>query len=219
MVLAGFAAALLVWWLARGAAPRVVMLITSVQKYGAAAPLAFIVAYAVAVMGLVPGSPMTLIGGAMFGFLPGALYSFAGATLGATAAFQIGRSLLRRPIESRLASRPRLAAMVQAVSADGRRIVFLLRLSPVVPFNVLNYVLGLTTISLGDFVLASVGMAPGTFAYAYGGKLAGEALALAGQARLPHDTSYYVVLLAGLVATIAVTFILTRTAQRALRRV
>src|SRR5258708_35966358 len=106
--------------------------------------------------------------------------------------------------------------MVQAVRADGRSIVLLLRRSPVVRFNVLNYVLGLTTISLGDFVLASVGMAPGTFAYAYGAKLAGEALALAGQARLPHHTSYYVVLLARLLATIAVTFILTPTAPRSL---
>jgi uncharacterized membrane protein YdjX (TVP38/TMEM64 family) len=208
-----------VWWVTRGAAPRLVMLIASVRGYGPAAPVVFVVAYAVAVMALIPGSPMTLLGGAIFGFLPGALYSLAGATLGATAAFCIGRSLLRGPLESRLASRPRLAAIARAVSADGRRIVFLLRLSPVVPFNVLNYVLGLTTISVGDFVLASVGMVPGTMVYAYGGKLAGEALAVAGQARLPHDTSYYVVLLAGLAATIAVTVVLTRTAQRALREI
>ncbi len=114
---------------------------------------------------------------------------------------------------------PRFTAVERGVSAQGRRIVFLLRLSPVVPFNVLNYALGLTTISLGDFVIASIGMLPGTIVYAYCGKVTGEALALAGQAQVPKNASYYAVLLGGLLATLAATAVVTRTARRALRDV
>ena len=97
--------------------------------------------------------------------------------------------------------------------------MFLLRLSPVTPFNFLNYALGLTTVSTSDFVVASLGMVPGTVVYAYFGKVTGEALVLAGQAQLPHDTSYYLALLAGLAATVAATAVVTRTAKRALRDV
>src|SRR5258708_11841583 len=91
---------------------------------------------------------------------------------------------------------PRFVAIERAVSARGRRIVFLLRLSPVVPFNFLNYALGLTTISVWDFVLASLGTVPGAFVYAYAGKVTGEALALAGQAPVPTKPAYYPGLLA-----------------------
>jgi len=105
------------------------------------------------------------------------------------------------------------------VSARGRRIVFLLRLSPIVPFNFLNYALGVTRISVGDFLIASAGMLPGAVMYAYAGKVAGEALVLAGQAELPKDASYYAILVAGLAATLAATAVITRTARRALRDV
>ena len=111
------------------------------------------------------------------------------------------------------------AALDRAVSAQGRRIVFLLRLSPIVPFNFLNYALGLTRISVTDFVIASAGMLPGAVMYAYAGKVTGEALALVGQAALPKNTSYYAILVAGLAATLTATTVITRTARRALRDV
>jgi uncharacterized membrane protein YdjX (TVP38/TMEM64 family) len=95
----------------------------------------------------------------------------------------------------------------------------LLRLSPLVPFNFLNYALGLTTISVSDFLLASFGMIPGAFMYAYVGKIAGEALALAGAAQVPRDASYYAMLAVGMAATVAATALVARTAQRALRDV
>jgi uncharacterized membrane protein YdjX (TVP38/TMEM64 family) len=171
------------------------------------------------VLALVPASPMTIAGGALFGVLRGALYSLTGAVLGATIAFLLGRHVARRAIARRLERLPRFAAVDRAVAAQGRRIVFLLRLSPVVPFNFLNYALGLTTISLGDFLVASVGMVPGALMYAYTGRVSGEALALAGKAQAPRDASYYAMLVAGLAATIAATLLVTRTAQRALRDV
>ena len=87
------------------------------------------------------------------------------------------------------------------------------------PFNLLNYALGLTTISVWDFVLASFGSIPSELLGAYTGKVGGEALALAGEAEVPRNASYYVVLVGGLVATVAATFLVTRTARRALRDV
>jgi uncharacterized membrane protein YdjX (TVP38/TMEM64 family) len=190
-----------------------------VVTYGAAAPIAFILVYAVAVVALIPASLLTIIGGALFGVLRGAVYGLAGAILGSMAAFLLGRHAARRVIAKRLTSWPRFLAIDRAVSVQGLSIVFLLRLSPIVPFNVLNYALGLTALSAGDFLLASIGMVPGSIMYAYCGKIAGLALALAGKAAVPRETSYYALLLGGLAATIGATLMITRTAQRALRDV
>ena len=219
-VIAAIAAvALLLWWAGRSLAPRLLSLVAHIQSLGPAAPVAFILIYAFAVVALIPASLLTIAGGAVFGLIRGVIYALVGATLGSTAAFLLGRYVVRRLVAKRLAAMPRFVAIERAVSARGRRIVFLLRLSPVVPFNVLNYALGLTTISVWDFIVASLGTIPGAFVYAYAGKVTGEALALAGQAQVPKDASYYAVLLAGLVATVAATMVVTRTARRALQDV
>ncbi len=211
--------ALLLWWVGRSLAPRLLGLVAHLQGAGPAAPAAFILIYAFAVVALIPASLLTIAGGAVFGLVRGVIYSLIGATLGSTAAFLIGRYGARRLVARRLAAMPRFVAIERAVSARGRRIVLLLRLSPVVPFNFLNYALGLTTISVWDFVFASLGTVPGAFVYTYAGKVTGEALALAGKAEVPRNASYYAVLLAGLVATIAATTVVTRTARRALQDV
>jgi uncharacterized membrane protein YdjX (TVP38/TMEM64 family) len=211
--------ALILWWAGREIAPRLLDIVAHIRSLGPAAPIAFILIYAVAVVALIPASLLTIAGGALFGLFRGALFALAGAILGSSLAFLLGRHAFRRIVARRLAKMPRFAAVESAVSAKGRRIVFLLRLSPLVPFNFLNYALGLTTISLADFMAASVGMIPGTVVYAYGGKITGEALALAGQAQVPKDASYYVVLLGGLAATVVATTVVTRTARRALRDV
>jgi uncharacterized membrane protein YdjX (TVP38/TMEM64 family) len=164
----------------------------------------------------VPASLLTIAGGALFGVLRGALYGLLGAMLGSATAFLLGRHVARRAVAHWLARWPRFGTIDRAASAQGLRVVFLLRLSPVVPFNVLNYALGLTTIPLRDFLLASAGTIPGALMYAYCGKVAGLALALAGEAQLPRNASYYAFLVAGLVATIVATTVVTRTARRAL---
>jgi len=174
------------------------------------------VIYAIAVAALVPASLLTIAGGALFGVLRGALYAVIGAVLGSATAFLLSRHVARRAVAQWLVRMPRFGTIDRAVSTQGLRVVLLLRLSPIVPFNVLNYALGLTTISLRDFLLASAGMIPGAFMYAYCGKIAGIALALAGKAQVPRNASYYAFLMAGLVATIAATAVATRTAQRAL---
>ena len=213
------AVALLLWWVGRSLAPRLLNLVAHIQGVGPAAPVAFILIYAFAVVALIPASLLTIAGGAVFGLFRGVIYSLIGATLGSTGAFLIGRYAARRLVARRLAAMPRFVAIERAVSARGRRIVLLLRLSPVVPFNFLNYALGLTTISVWDFMFASLGTVPGAFVYTYAGKVTGEALALAGKAEVPKNASYYAVLLAGLVATIAATTVVTRTARRALQDV
>jgi uncharacterized membrane protein YdjX (TVP38/TMEM64 family) len=188
-----------------------------VQGLGAWGPAVFIAGYVLATIAFVPGVVLTLAAGAIFGLLEGIVYVFVAATLGASAAFLVGRYLARAAVERRLAANPRFAAIDRAVGAEGWKIVFLLRLSPVFPFNFLNYALGLTRVRFADYLTASVGMLPGTVLYVYSGKLIGDVSALAGGAAVEKGTGYWVVLILGLVATVAVTTVVTRTARRALR--
>ena len=175
LTLAIVAALAATWWGGQEAAPYLLTLVADIRGLGAAAPAAFVLIYSLAVALLIPASVLTVAAGAVFGFTGGVIYSIIASTLGSVLAFLLGRYLARDLVARWLASTPRYAAIEQAVSARGRRIVFLLRLSPVAPFNVLNYVLGLTTISLTDFVVAWAGMLPGTIVYSYFGKVTGEA--------------------------------------------
>src|SRR5207244_5256693 len=161
----------------------------------------FIAGYVLATVAFVPGVVLTLAAGVIFGLVRGVVYVFVAAVLGSSAAFLIGRYLARTAVERRLAANPRFAAIDRAVGAEGRKIVFLLRLSPVFPFNLLNYGLGLTRVRFADYVMASVGMIPGTLLYVYYGKLAGDVAALAGGAAPEKGGGYYAVLILGLVAT------------------
>jgi uncharacterized membrane protein YdjX (TVP38/TMEM64 family) len=207
------------WVSGRSLAPRLLALIADIDHFGAAAPVVFILIYAVGIVALVPSTVLTLAAGALFGIVHGLIYAFIGATLGSTCAFLLGRHGARRLVERRLAEMPKFAAVERAAAVEGRRIVFLLRLSPVVPFNFLNYALGLTTISVWDFMLAGFGSLPGELIYTYWGRVSGEALALAEEATAPRNASYYAFLAAGLVATLVATALVTRAARRALRDV
>lgn len=189
-----------------------------VASLGIWGPLVFIVGYAVAVVGFVPGSVLTLAAGAIFGLAAGTVYVFVAATLGATAAFLIARFVARDWATRRLAGNERFQAIDDAIAEQGGRIVFLLRLSPVFPFSVLNYALGLTKVRLRDYVLACLGMIPGTLLYVYSGKVAGDVAAVAGGVQVERGAGYYAVLLAGLAATLLVTVLVTRMARRALQR-
>lgn len=197
-----------------GLLPRV---LEAIRGLGPWAAVAFIGIYVVATVAWVPGSLLTLAAGAIFGLVGGTIYTLIGATVGAAIAFLVARYLARGAVERRLGSSPRLAAIDKAVEQEGGKVVLLLRLSPVFPFNALNYALGLTSVRFKDYVLASaVGMAPGTFMYVYAGYAAGEVAAGAGGA--PKGLAYYALLAVGLVATVAVTVLVTRAARRALRR-
>ena len=188
-----------------------------VNSLGVWGPLVFIAGYVLAAVAFVPGSLLTLAAGAIWGIFPGVPYVFVAAVLGASAAFLVARYVARTAIERRLVGNARFAAIDRAVGAQGRRLVFLLRLSPVFPFNLLNYALGLTSVRFSDFVAASMGMLPGTFLYVYYGKLAGDLAALAGGAGVEKGTGYYLILFVGWAATVVVTTLVTRTARKALQ--
>jgi uncharacterized membrane protein YdjX (TVP38/TMEM64 family)/rhodanese-related sulfurtransferase len=146
-----------------------------IEAAGAAAPLLFMLLYAAATVLFLPGSVLTLAGGAIFGPLWGTLYSLTGATVGATLAFLVSRYLASQWVEQKVGGR--LARLKQGVEAEGWRFVAFVRLVPLFPFNALNYALGLTRIRLLHYVLASyLFMLPGAFAYTYLGYAGREAL-------------------------------------------
>lgn len=188
-----------------------------VQAQGVLAPLFFVLVYALAVVAFVPGALLTLAAGAIFGLAKGTALVFVAAVLGSTGAFLVSRHGARRWVERRLAGDARFAAIDRAVGREGRRIVFLLRLSPVFPFNLLNYGLGLTSVRLRDYLVASPGMLPGTLLYVYSGWLAGDVAATAGGAGPARGVAEWIVLGLGLAATLVVTVLITRIARRALR--
>ena len=153
-----------------------------VEGLGVWGPVVFIAGYAAATVAFVPGSLLTLGAGAIFGLVRGVAYVFIAASIGATLAFLVSRYVARSAIERRLGSNEKLASIDDAVGEQGLKIVMLLRLSPVFPFNALNYGLGLTKVKLRDYVVAHLGMLPATVLYVYYGKLAGDVAALAGGA-------------------------------------
>lgn len=190
-----------------------------VESLGVWGPLVFSLGYVVAVVAFVPGSLLTLAAGAIFGLGRGFVYVFIAASIGACAAFLVSRYVARQWVEQKLAGNPKFAAIDRAIAKEGRKIVFLLRLSPAFPFNLLNYALGLTQVRFADYAVACLGMLPGTLLYVYYGKLAGDVAALAGGAAPERGAEYYAVLIVGLLATIVVTTIVTRTARKALAEV
>ncbi len=190
-----------------------------VESLGIWGPLVFIAGYAAATVAFVPGSLLTLAAGAIFGLGKGTLLVFFGSTLGASLAFLIARYLARGAIERRLEDRPKFRSIDSAVGKQGRKIVFLLRLSPAFPYSLLNYGLGLTRVRFVDYVIACIGMLPGTFLYVYYGKALGSLAEVAGGARPDKGAADWILLGVGLAATLAVTTIITRIARRALQEV
>ena len=191
--------------------------VARIRSFGPLGPIVYVLGYMVAMVAGIPASLLTLAAGAIFGLWWGTLWALLGATLGASAAFLVARYVARGKVEKRVASVSAFAAIDRSIAADGRRIVFLLRLSPAVPFTLLNYLLGVTRVRFTDFLLGSVGMLPATVLYVYSGKVAGDVATATGGAGPTHGAGYYAVIAVGLLATVAVTILVTRIARRALR--
>ncbi len=187
-----------------------------VDGLGIWGPLVFVVGYVAATVAFIPGSLLTLAGGAIFGLAKGTLLVFLGASLGAIAAFLVSRHFARAAVERRIAGMPRFAAIDHAIGRDGLKIVVLLRLTPVVPFVLLNYALGLSRVRLRDYVLACFGMLPATLLYVYSGKVAGDLAQVAAGVGEERGWYEYVAWGVGLVAVFVVTTIIVRIARRAL---
>ena len=197
-------------------ADRIPGLLAWVRAQGVLAPLVYGALYAVAVPMLVPGSLLTLTAGALFGLWPGVLVVFCGAVVGSSLAFLVSRHVARPWVEGWATAHPGFAAVDRAVEAEGTRIVFLLRLTPLIPFAILNYLLGLTRIRWRDMVLASPGMLPGAVLYVYYGHVIGDVTAVAAGARPPRTAAQYALLALGLVAAALVAWRVSVVARRAL---
>ncbi|WP_341529248.1 TVP38/TMEM64 family protein [Nostoc sp. UHCC 0302] len=187
-----------------------------IDSLGAAGDLAFIALYIIAAVAFLPGSILTLGAGVVFGIFWGSLYVFVGATLGATAAFLVGRYLARNWVALKIADNKKFAAIDQAVGREGLKIVLLTRLSPIFPFNLLNYAFGITGVSLKDYFMGSIGMIPGTIMYVYLGSLAGNLARIGTEAQPTNPTVQWAIRILGFIATVTVTIYITRIAQKAL---
>ena len=138
----------------------------AIGELGWLAPAVFVGTFALATIAFVPGSIFGLAGGILFGPLWGTVWNLVGATLGATAAFLVARFVAADWVAAR--TRGRLKTVLSGVEAEGWRFVALTRLVPVIPFNLLNYALGLTRMPLSQYVVATaICMLPGTAAYAW----------------------------------------------------
>lgn len=198
--------------------------IQSIMPWG---PIVYALVYAVCTVCMVPGTILTLAAGVIFGskiedlFIAVATIS-AGSTLGACAAMPLGRTVLRGWVEGKVSEYPVFEAIDAAVAKRGLLMVFLLRLSPAIPFNLLNYMLGLTAVPFWQYAIASwVGMLPGTFMYVFvsWAAVGGATKAASGQkadtATILKDVLTYGV---GGVVTIAVVVLVTVLARRELKK-
>lgn len=187
-----------------------------VESLGIIGGIAFIAIYIIATVAFLPGSILTLGAGVVFGVLLGTVYVFIGATLGAIAAFLVGRYLARGWISKKIEGNSKFAAIDKAVANEGFKIVLLTRLSPVFPFNLLNYAFGITGVSLKDYALGSVGMIPGTIMYVYIGSLAGDLARIGTESQPTNPAIQWAIRIIGFIATAAVTVYVTRIARQAL---
>ena len=206
-----------IWWLPGTLADSLQQGVEMARGAGLRGALVYGLVYAVLVICLVPGSLLTLAAGSLYGPFWGTLLVSPASVLGATGAFLIGRFLARERVARRVAGDARFAAMDAAIGDRGFRLVALMRLSPLFPFTVLNYALGLTQMRLRDYVLASfLGMLPGTFMYVYLGSLVSEAGQLFSGERPDGGGWTTALYVGGLLATVAVTVMVTRIARQAL---
>src|SRR5438105_6882405 len=151
-----------------------------VGKMGLAGIFIFIAVYAAATVLLAPGAILTIGAGFAFGLWKGFLAVSAGATLGAALAFLVARFIARQKIEAMAKENEKFQRIDRAIGEQGAKLVFLLRLSPVIPFNLSNYFYGLTGVKFWPYVLASwIGMMPGTFLYVYIGAAGKAAVSVA----------------------------------------
>jgi uncharacterized membrane protein YdjX (TVP38/TMEM64 family) len=194
-------------------------LIIWVESLGVFGPIAYIVIYNLATLLFIPGSLLTLKGGCLFGVFWGSIYVLIAAIIGATLAFVIGRYLSRNWVCQQMDKHPKFKAIDLAVAKEGWKIVLLTRLSPVFPFNLLNYAFGVTQVSLKDYILGSLGIIPGTVMYVYIGSLARN-LAMINTSHQPvtpeTQIGEWIMRVVGLIATVAVTVYITKIAQKAL---
>ena len=193
--------------------------VLALSDLGEWAPVVFVALYIVAALTLVPASfLLTVSAGAMFGVWRGSVLVFIGASLGASLVYAIASPLAGSRWMRHVTRDRRVGAVRTAVAGETVHIMFLLRLSPITPYSIVNYALALSGVRFSDFVAALPGMLPVIIISTYYGKVVGDVAALAVGVAPPRGPEYYVLLLLGLIATIVSTILLTRAVRRAIER-
>ena len=189
------------------------------RDLGAWAPVLVAAFYIVACVLFLPGSILTLSSGYLFGLWVGMLTVWIGANLGACAAFLLGRTIAREWVAKKVSGNAHFSAIDEAVGQEGFKIVALLRLSPIIPFNFLNYALGLTKVSFPQYALATlIGMIPAGILYVYLGTAARDLTEIAA-GEVKGSTEQQIFLYVGLAVTVVAVTVVTRIAARSLREV
>ncbi len=177
----------------------------------------FVPLYAAWVTLFLPGVWASMLAGVLYGTWLGSLLVFLGACIGAELSFLLGRSLLRTWAQDRLVAYPKLQAVQKAVSKEGLKLILLTRLSPAFPFSLLNFVYGLSEVSLREYTIGLIGILPGTILFCGFGAIAGDLARFGDVLNAKSDLTSFVYRLIGLISTLAVIWVVSRTAQRALQ--
>lgn len=187
------------------------------RGFGWAGALAVALLYVPASVLCLPGTPITLATGVTFGFAKTLPCIVLASNLGAWAAFAAGRTIARERVRAWAAASPRMAAVERSVGEQSLRLVFLLRLSPLLPFNLLNYALAVSPVRFRAYAAGTfLGMLPGNVLYCYASAAIGDlGRALAGD--VDAGIGGRVLFILGLVSTAVVVFLITRRARAALR--
>lgn len=184
-----------------------------VHGLGPWGPVAFVAVYTFADVFFIPASGLTIAGGALFGFVGGVTYTFIGAMLGSVAAFFMGRYVLRPFITARLRRDNRFEQIDHAATRGGMKLVALLRLSPVLPYTVLNYALGVTRIRAVDYLLGTTAILPGILVYTYYGTVIANLAGLTPH-RHHRGIGFYLMIASSILVTILVIIAIARIAHR-----
>ena len=193
--------------------------VLELRNLGEWAPVVFVAFYVVTALTLVPASfLLTVSAGAMFGVWWGSVLVFIGASLGAALVYAIAAPLAGSRWMQSVTRDRRVDAVRTAVAGESVHIMFLLRLSPITPYSIVNYALALSGVRFSDFVAALPGMLPVIIMSTYYGKVVGDVAALAAGVALPRGPEYYTLLTLGLIVTIVSTMLITRASRRAIER-
>lgn len=193
-------------------------IVLRITQLGPWAPVLFVLMYVVGTVLLAPSFFLTVAAGAMFGVWRGSIVVFIGASLGASSVYALVSPMAESRWLARITRDRRVAAVRNAVAGEGVWLMFLLRLSPLIPFNILNYALALSGVRYRDFAFGFLGMIPAIFMYTYYGKVVGDVAALAAGVAPPRGPEYYALLAVSLVAIVISTTMIARAARRAVER-
>lgn len=181
-----------------------------VKGIGPIGYVVYVLAYVVCCVFIIPALALTLGAGLTFGFVKGSIIVLIGATLGAIAAFFLARTVLRRRVERMTANNTKFRALDRAITRDGIKILWLVRLSGFPPFTWVNYAFGLTGIrALPYAVITFLGIIPGTLAFTYAGSAGAQALT---------GTGNRIAIVATVIGVIAVVVFIGRIALQAIRK-